>query len=149
MERAATKKISRTAALRRGRSARSESEPQRFGEWACGIEAMLDSLEIQRDKQLRRCRRERARREKNRRANRAVIVSVSGNWRRRSGIFINESGGESDRGGRAIRHPVQMHMAERQQDLQHQRRKCQQRSLPSMAINPAHPHLTTLPRVPC
>src|SRR5262249_28581239 len=76
MERAATKTISRTAASGHGRSARSESEPQLSGKRLCGIEVMLDPLEICRNKQLRRWR-ECARRQKNRRANRAVIVVVA------------------------------------------------------------------------
>jgi hypothetical protein len=141
------KEISRTAALGHGRSARSESESRRFGKRSCGIEAMLDPLEVRRDKQLRRRRPECARRQKNRRTDRAIVVIVGRNLRRRSRIFISESDGVSDRGGRALRHPVQMHMAERQHDLQHQRRKCQQRSVLSMAMNPGHPHLTTLPRI--
>jgi hypothetical protein len=57
--------ISRTAASGQGRSARSESEPQLFGERLCGIEVMLDPLEICRDRQLRRRWRECARRQKN------------------------------------------------------------------------------------
>jgi len=52
----------------------------------------------------------------------------------------------SERGERTLRHPVQVHVAERQQDLQHQCRKCQQRSVPSMEPNPTHPHLTTSPK---
>jgi len=58
MERAATKTISRTAASGHGGSARSEREPQLFGERLCGINVMLDPPETRGDKQLRRRWRE-------------------------------------------------------------------------------------------
>jgi hypothetical protein len=60
----ATKKVSKTAALGHGRSARSESEARRLSERSCDIEEMLNPLEIRRDKQLRRRYRECARSQK-------------------------------------------------------------------------------------
>jgi hypothetical protein len=84
------KEISRTAALGHRRSARSESQPQRVGKRSCDVEAMLDSLEIHRGEQLRRRRRERARRQKNRCANCAIIVIIGRNLHRRMRFGVSE-----------------------------------------------------------
>jgi hypothetical protein len=118
MERAATKKISRTAASGQWRSARSESEPPRLGERSCGIKAMLDPLEIRRHKQLRRRWRKRARRQKDRGADRAIIITVVGDLGRRLRIFVSETDGVSDRSGRVLRHTMQVHVIEGEHDLQ-------------------------------
>jgi hypothetical protein len=103
------------------------------------MEVMLDPVEIRRDKQLRRRRRERTRRQKNRRTNRAIIVIVGRNLRRRMRF------GVSKRGAlcacvRALRQGVQMDVAEGDRDLEGQRDQRQHRAVLSMATNPAHPH---------
>jgi len=138
MERAATKKTSRTAASGHGRSARSESEPQRFGERPCGIEGMLDPLEYRGQRQLRRGRREGARCQKDRGADRAIIIVVAANWRRRLRVFVSETDGVSDRSWRVLRHTMQVHVIESEHDLQRQRDQRQHRPVPLMAINPTH-----------
>jgi hypothetical protein len=138
MERAATKKISRAAALGRGRGARSKSESRRFGERSCGIEAMLDRLEIRRDKQLRRRRRESARRQKNRRTDRAIIVIVCRNLRRRMRFGVGKRGVLCACRVRVLRYGVQMDVTEGDHDLQRQRDQRQHRTAPSMATNRTH-----------
>ena len=130
--------ISSTAALNHRRSARSESQPQRVGKRSRGIEALLDSLEIRGDEQLRRRRSERARRQKNRRANCAIIV-IGRNLRRRMRFGVNESDALRGCRVRVLRYGVQMDMSESDRDLERQRNQRQHRAIPSMATNPAHP----------
>src|ERR1700757_2881955 len=60
----------------RGRGARSKAEALPSGERVTGIERMLDPLKSRRQRQLRWGRRECARRQKDGRANRAIIVIV-------------------------------------------------------------------------
>ena len=145
MERAATKTISRTAASGHGGSARSEREPQLFGERLCGINVMLDPPETRGDKQLRRRWRECARRQKNRRANRAVIVVVAWDLHRSLQWRVSERRLSRYDTVRTATKTAQVHVAKGKHDLQRQRNQRQHRTVPSMVLNPAHPQFTTCP----
>ena len=82
---------------------------------------MLDPLEIYRDKQLRRRRRECARRQKNRRANRAIIVIIGRNLRRRLLGRVGEPDLLGYGGMRIAGQAAQMHVTKGQRNLQRQR----------------------------
>ena len=100
---------------------------------------MLDPLEIHREKQLRRRWRKRARRQKDRGADRAIIITVVGDLGRRLRIFVSETDGVSDRSWRVLRHTMQVHVIESEHDLQRQRDQRHRRTVPLMTINPTHP----------
>src|SRR5262249_13764212 len=120
-KRAATNKISRTAASGYGRGARAESEPWRFRGRSRGIEAMLNPLEIRRDKQLRRRRREGTRRQNNRRANRAVIVIIAWILRRCLLRRVSERRLSCYERARTAAKAAQVHVTKGQHDLERQR----------------------------
>jgi hypothetical protein len=134
------KEISSAATLDHRRSARSESQPRPVGKRSCDIEALLDPLEIRGDEQLRRRRRECARRQKNRRTDRAIIVIVGRNLHRRMRFGASKRGGLCAYRKPVLRQTVQMDVTEGDYDLQGQRNQRQQRAVPFMATNPAHPH---------
>ena len=129
-----------------GRGARLKCKaPSRFGAAARVIERMLDPLETNRHRKRRRRRRERVRYQKDRGADRAVIVIVAGISRRSLWRGLRER--------RAMRRDywpvratgctakmkiVQMDVAEGERDLQRQRRQRQQRTAPLMAMNEVH-----------
>ncbi len=136
---AATKTVSRIAASRYGRSARSKSEPQWFDGRARGVETNFNASKIRRDKQLRRRRRERARRQKNRGANRAVIVVVAWNLRWRLPRTVGRQCLRGKDDVRIAAKPAQMHVAKRERDLKRQRDQRQRCAASFMAMNPAHP----------
>jgi hypothetical protein len=144
------KEISSAATLDHRRSARSESQPRRVGKRSCDIEALLDPLEIRGDEQLRRRRRECARRQKNRRTDRAIIVIVGRNLHRRMRFGASKRDALRAYRVRALRQGVQMDVAESDHDLQRQRDQRQRRAMSSMATNPAHPTSpsATRPREP-
>jgi hypothetical protein len=129
-----------------GRSARLKCKaPWQFGAAVRIIERMLDPLETDRHRQYRRRRRERARYENDRSADRAVIVIVVGisprslrRWLRKRHAIRGEG-----RSARAVAYAakmqiVQMDMAEGERNLQRQRRQLQQRTAPLMAMNKVH-----------
>ena len=109
------------------------------------MKAKLDPLEIRRHKQLRRCWRERARRQRNRCANRAVIVIVGRNLRRDLLGRVGEPDLLGYGGMRIASQGAQMQVTEGERDLQRQRNQRQHRSVLSMVLNPAHPQFTTYP----
>ena len=122
-----------------GRSARSKPRALPFGERVTGIESTLGPLKSRRQWQLRRCRREGARRQKDRRANRAIIVIVTGILRRRLRRCLRHRGVLHDRGMGVLRQTVQMHVIKGEHDLQRQRDQRQHAAMPLIANNPAHP----------
>ena len=123
----------------RGRSPRSKPRALPFGERVTGIESTLDPLKSRRQRQLRRGRRECARRQKDRRANRAIIVIVSRILRRHLRRGLRHRGALHDRSMRVLRQTVQMHVIEGEHGLQRQRDQRQHAAVPLMANNPAHP----------
>ena len=123
----------------RGRSPRSKPRALPFGERVTGIESTFDPLKSRRQRQLRRGRRECARRQKDRRANRAIIVIISRILRRHLRRGLRHRGALHDRGRRVLRQTVQMHVIEGEHDLQHQRDQRQHAAVPLMTNNPAHP----------
>jgi hypothetical protein len=82
---------------------------------------MLDLLEIRWDKQLGRRRRERTRRQKDRRANRAIIVIVGRALRRRTRFGVSKRSVLCTCRVRVSRYGVQMDVTEREHDLERQR----------------------------
>jgi hypothetical protein len=140
-------KIQLDRSLGCGRSARLKGKaPSRFGAAVRIIERMLDPLETDRHRQYRWRRRERARYEKDRSADRAVIVIVVGilprslrRWLRKRRAIRGEG-----RSARAFAYAakmqiVHMNVTEGKRDLQRQRRERYQRTTPLMAMNPVHP----------
>ena len=136
-----------------GRSARLKRKaPSRFGAAVRMIERMLDPLETDRHRQYRRRRRERVRYEKDRSADRAVIVIVVGilRWSLRRCLCERRVMRRECRTVRTARYCakmkiVQMDVAEGERDLHHQRRERQQRTVPLVAVNPVHLIPTTNP----
>ena len=104
---------------------------------------MLDPLEIGRDKQLRRRRRECARCQKNRRANRAVIVIVGRNLHRRLLGRVRKPDLFGYGGMRIARQAAQVHVTKGQRNLQRQRNQRQCRAISFMATNRTHPDFPT------
>ena len=105
---------------------------------------MLDPLEIYRDKQLRQRRRECARCQKNRRANRAVIVVVAWDLHRSLQWRVSERRLSRYDTERTAASAAQVHMAEGEHELQRQRDQRQHRTVPSMVLNPAQAHYPPL-----
>ena len=134
-------KIQLDRSLGCGRSARLKCKaPSRFGAAVRIIERMLDPLETDQHRQYRWRRRERARYEKDRSADRAVIVIVGILRRslRRRLRECREYRCARTAGYAAKMKIVQMNVAERKRDLQRQRRQRQQRTAPLMAMNEVH-----------
>jgi hypothetical protein len=77
MERAATNKISKTAASSHGRSARSEGDGPRCGDFAINTDKVNYLFEPVRHRQFWRCRCKRVRDQKNRGADRAITLVVA------------------------------------------------------------------------
>jgi hypothetical protein len=129
-----------------GRSARLKCKaPSRFGGAMGMIERMLDPLETDRHRQYRRRRSKRVRYEKDRSANRAVIVIVVGilsrslrRWPKRR-VMWRDCRAVRIAGYAAKVKVVQMNVTEGKRDLQRQRRERYQRTTPLMAMNPVHP----------
>ena len=100
---------------------------------------MLDPPETRGDKQLRRRWRDRARRQKNRRANRAVTVIVAWDLRRSLQRRVSERRLSRYDTVRIATKTAQVHVAKGKHDLQRQRNQRQHRTVPSMVLNPTHP----------
>ena len=129
-----------------GRSAGLKGKaPSRFGAAVRIIEQMLDPLETDRHRQYRWRRRERARYEKDRSADRAVIVIVVGilprsrrRWLRKCRAIRGEG-----RSARAVAYAakmktIEMNVAKGERNLQRQCGQRQQRSAPLIAMNKVH-----------
>jgi hypothetical protein len=105
-----------------------------FKKRGCSFENPFDALEGHRQRQLRRRWRERARRQKDRRAGGAVIFVLA--WalrrRRRMGLCCAALG---DRDAGILRDPAQMHVIERDHHLQRQRDQRQHHGVPLMAVD--------------
>ena len=100
---------------------------------------MLDPLEIRWDKQLRRRWRECAGRQKNRCANRAVIVIIARDLRRSLQRRVSERRLSRYDTVRTAARAAQVHVAKGKHHLQRQRNQRQHRTVPSMVLNPTHP----------
>ena len=124
-----------TASLGRRRSTRLKSKAPRLSAAARVIERMFDPLETGRYRQCRRRRRERVRYEKDRGADRAVIVVVGvlrwSLWRCLSQMTVARCSNRPVRiADRVVQ--IQMDMAKGERDLQ--RWRCRSRSPLAMSI---------------
>lgn len=99
---------------------------------------MLDGLSDERYRQLRRLRQERIRGEKDGGADRAIIVGVIARLSRWNGLRRRRARGQDMNGGEAATGAVEMHVPERQHELQRQRGKRQATAKPPVGTNPTH-----------
>jgi hypothetical protein len=125
-------------------SAGSEKDRTREARALLGGKCERNTLEPERDRQLRRLRRKRSRGEKDRGADRAIIVVVARVLRRellrrRRGLEVKNLGnGARSPGSAADMHIADVNVPKGQRDLQHKCRKSKPR--PASPVEPNPPH---------
>jgi hypothetical protein len=109
---------------------------------------MCSSLESERQRQLRRCGNEGRRDQKNRGTDQAIAIVSSGILRRRvlGWLCDDKPMCRAKRAMRATDYTVDVSVAERDNDLQQERRKREICAAPAMAANPSHATMLMLRR---
>lgn len=134
-------KIGTTASLGSRRSTRLESKAPRRKHTVRGSDCVCDECKPGRHRQLRRLGYKRTCDQEHRGADRAIVIVVAGILRRDLARALRD-GDAMGAGDRAMRRgaddAIEMHMSERQRNLQRQRRKREPSTAPFMAANPSH-----------